>query len=180
MVVLVDGRSASAAELMAAALADSGRAVVAGSTTLGKGLVQAIHVLPDDGELFVSWSRILAPSGWPLQGQGVLPQLCTSFGPEHTNEQLASLEHGTQPMAAVLARHRATRPPVSAGRDRITPQRLPRRRGHGRGPGRRTMAPGAPKGLRRGPPAVRSSLSPKDPDCRRVQPVTACSRRSGT
>ena len=115
VVVLVDGRSASAAELMAAALADTGRAVVVGSTTLGKGLVQAIHVLPDNGELFVSWSRILAPGGWPLQGLGVLPQLCTSTGPERTREQLAALDRGTQPMAAVLARHRATRPPVPPG-----------------------------------------------------------------
>ena len=114
IVVLVDGRSASAAELMAAALADSGRAVVVGSATLGKGLVQAIHVLPDNGELFVSWSRILAPAGWPLQGLGVVPQLCTSFGPDRTKDQLTSLARGTQPMAETLARHRAARAPVPA------------------------------------------------------------------
>ena len=112
IVVLVDGRSASAAEVMAAALADTGRAVVIGSATLGKGLVQAIEVLPDGGELFVSWSRILAPAGWPLQGLGVLPQVCTAFGPERSNEQLAELDRGTQPMAAILARHRAARAPV--------------------------------------------------------------------
>ena len=112
VVVLVDGRSASAAEVMAAALADTGRAVVIGSATLGKGLVQSIEVLPDNGELFVSWSRILAPGGWPLQGLGVMPQLCTSFGPEQTNQQLAELERGGKPMGAVLARHRAARAPV--------------------------------------------------------------------
>ena len=112
VVVLVDGRSASAAEVMAAALADTGRAVVIGSSTLGKGLVQSILVLPDNGELFVSWSRILAPGGWPLQGLGVLPQLCTSFGPEQTNQQLAELERGRRPMDAVLTRHREARAPV--------------------------------------------------------------------
>lgn len=112
VVVLVDGRSASAAEVMAAALADTRRGVVIGSATLGKGLVQSIQVLPDNGELFVSWSRILAPGGWPLQGLGVMPQVCTSFGPEQTNQQLAGLEHGDNALSAVLTRHRAARAPV--------------------------------------------------------------------
>ncbi len=112
IVVLVDGRSASAAEIMAAALADQGRAVVVGSSTLGKGLVQTIATLPDGGELFVSWSRVLAPDGWPLQGLGVLPQVCTSLGQDQTSQQLAALERGTQPMAAALARHRAARAPL--------------------------------------------------------------------
>ncbi len=80
IVVLVDGRSASAAEIVAASLADRGRAVVTGSVTYGKGLVQAVTTLPDGGELFVSWSRLLAPDGWPLQGLGVMPQVCTSLG----------------------------------------------------------------------------------------------------
>ena len=77
---MVDGRSASAAEILAAALADRGRGVVIGSSTLGKGLVQTIAPLPDGGELFVTWSRVLAPRGWPIQGLGVLPQVCTSLG----------------------------------------------------------------------------------------------------
>ena len=114
LVVLVDGRSASAAEIMAAALADQGRAVVVGSSTLGKGLVQAKLNLPDGGELFVSWSRVLAPLGWPLQGLGVLPQVCTSLGQEAVMAQLAALDRGAQPMAAALARHRAARAPLPA------------------------------------------------------------------
>ncbi len=114
IVVLVDGRSASAAEIMAAALADQGRAVVVGSSTLGKGLVQTIANLPDGGELFVSWSRVLAPRGWPLQGLGVLPQVCTSMGQDAAMQQLAALDRGTQPMAAALARHRAARAPLPA------------------------------------------------------------------
>ena len=114
IVVLVDGRSASAAEIMAAALADDGRAVVVGSATLGKGLVQTIATLPDGGELFVSWSRVLAPAGWPLQGLGVLPQVCTSKGQDATAAQLAALDRGQQPMADALARHRAARAPLPA------------------------------------------------------------------
>ena len=112
MVVLVDGRTASAAEIMAAALADNGRAVVVGSATLGKGLVQTISPLPDGGELFVTWSRVLAPGGWPLQGLGLMPQVCTSLGEDSVRTQLAALLRGEQSLAAALARHNAARAPL--------------------------------------------------------------------
>jgi carboxyl-terminal processing protease len=112
VVVIVDGRSASAAEVVAAALADRGRGVVIGSSTLGKGLVQTIAPLPDGGELFVTWSRILAPRGWPIQGLGVLPQVCTSLGHDALNAELAALAQGRQPMAQALAIHRAARAPL--------------------------------------------------------------------
>jgi carboxyl-terminal processing protease len=112
LVVMVDGRSASAAEIMAAALADNARAVVVGSSTLGKGLVQTITPLPDGGELFVTWSRVLAPLGWPIQGLGVLPQVCTSLGRDALQRQLENLSRGIQDMAPALARERAARAPV--------------------------------------------------------------------
>ena len=54
IVVLVDGQTASAAEILTAAPADNRRAVVVGSETLGKGLVQTVTSLPDGGELFVT------------------------------------------------------------------------------------------------------------------------------
>jgi carboxyl-terminal processing protease len=112
IVVLVDGRTASAAEILAAALADDQRAVVVGSTTLGKGLVQAVAPLPDGGELLVTWSRVLAPQSWPIQGLGVLPQVCTSLGQDALDRQLGVLAEGRQPMQQVLARHRAARAPL--------------------------------------------------------------------
>jgi len=112
IVVMVDGRTASAAEILAAALADRGRGVVIGSSTLGKGLVQTIAPLPDGGELYITWSRVLAPRGWPIQGLGVLPQVCTSLGMETLAWQLAALAHGRQPMAEAIATHRAARAPL--------------------------------------------------------------------
>ena len=114
VVVIVDGRTASAAEVLAAALADRGRAVVVGSTTLGKGLVQTIATLPDGGELRVTWSRILAPRGWPIQALGVMPQICTSLGGEALARQMDELAAGRAPMATALDRHHAARPPVTA------------------------------------------------------------------
>jgi len=112
VVILVDGRTASAAEILAAALADRGRAVVVGSETMGKGMVQTIDPLPDGGELFVTWSQTVAPLGWPVQGVGVLPQVCTSLGQEALSRQLAALATGFQPMAEAIWRSRAARLPV--------------------------------------------------------------------
>jgi len=116
IVVLVDGRTASAAEIMAAALADRRRAVVIGSATLGKGLVQTIVQLPDGGELFITWSRVLAPLGWPLQGLGVLPQVCTSLGQAKLDQQLQDLANGTFDMRAPVEQARAARSPLPVAR----------------------------------------------------------------
>ena len=116
IVVLVDGRTASAAEIMAAALADHRRAVVVGSATLGKGLVQTIAQLPDGGELFVTWSRVIAPLGWPLQGLGVMPQLCTSLGQAALERALDDLAEGIQDNARAVADSRRARSPLPAAR----------------------------------------------------------------
>ncbi len=76
--VLVDGKSASAAEIVAAALQDQRRAVIIGSSSYGKGTVQTVARLPNDGELTLTWSRFVTPSGYFLHGLGVPPSVCTS------------------------------------------------------------------------------------------------------
>ncbi len=78
IVVLVDGKSASASEIVAAALQDLGRAVVVGTSSYGKGTVQTVIRLPNNGELNLTWSRFIAPSGYALHGLGVRPTICTS------------------------------------------------------------------------------------------------------
>ena len=113
VVVIVDGRTASAAEILASAIADRGRGVVVGSATLGKGLVQTVDPLPDGGELFITWSRLLAPRGWPIQGLGLMPQVCTSRGRDALRKQLDALAEGRQPMTAAVTLHRSARAPIS-------------------------------------------------------------------
>jgi carboxyl-terminal processing protease len=113
MVVLVDGGTASAAEVLAAALADRGRAVVLGSSTFGKGVVQTIDPLPDGGELFLTWSRILAPRGWPIQSLGVMPQICSSKGDDAVRQQLAALANGKWLLERAVGRHNAARAPLT-------------------------------------------------------------------
>src|SRR5262249_52074259 len=66
IVVLVNGGSASAAEIVAAALQDSGRAVVVGSASYGKGTVQTVLRLPNDGELTLTWAKLISPAGYTL------------------------------------------------------------------------------------------------------------------
>jgi carboxyl-terminal processing protease len=112
VVVLVDGRTASAAEIVAMALAERRRAAVVGSATMGKGLIQLVAPLPNEAEILITWSQVVSPSGWPIQGLGVLPALCTSLGPEVLAAGLARLAEGEAPMARPLARQRAARPPV--------------------------------------------------------------------
>ncbi|MFT9454089.1 S41 family peptidase [Komagataeibacter saccharivorans] len=112
IIVMVDGRTASAAEILAAALSDQKRGVVIGSATLGKGLVQTIGQLPNGGELFVTWSRVLAPLGWPLQGLGVMPQVCTSLGESEMERQLQNLAEGTADSRDWVMAARQTRYPV--------------------------------------------------------------------
>ena len=78
VVVLIDGKSASAAEIVAAALQDRGRAVVIGTTSFGKGTVQTVVRLPNDGEITLTWSRFITPAGYALHRLGVRPTICTS------------------------------------------------------------------------------------------------------
>jgi carboxyl-terminal processing protease len=113
VIVLVDGRTASAAEVLAAALADDGRGVVVGSTTFGKGLVQAATPLPDGGTLLVTWARLLAPLGWPLQGLGVMPQICTSGTADSVEAELEALNGGQQPIGGAVRAARAARPGIT-------------------------------------------------------------------
>jgi carboxyl-terminal processing protease len=78
LVVVVNGRSASAAEIVAEALRDRGRAVLVGSTSYGKGTVQTIVTLPNDAELTFTWAVLHSPSGVAWHGHGIVPTICTN------------------------------------------------------------------------------------------------------
>ncbi len=80
LVILVNGNTASASEVVAAALQDQQRAVIIGTNSYGKGTVQTVYRLPNDGELTLTWSRLHPPSGYRLHGLGVLPAVCSHGG----------------------------------------------------------------------------------------------------
>jgi carboxyl-terminal processing protease len=79
MVVVVDGATASAAEIVAGALQDHGRAVVLGTQTFGKGSVQTVIDLDGCGAkpcgLKITVARYYTPSGRSIQGQGITPNV---------------------------------------------------------------------------------------------------------
>jgi carboxyl-terminal processing protease len=78
LVVLVNGGSASASEIVAAALQDDHRAVIVGTASYGKGTVQDVIHLPNQGELTVTWAKLIPPGGYILHHHGVVPVVCTA------------------------------------------------------------------------------------------------------
>ena len=81
IVVLVNGGSASAAEILAGALKDHGRAELVGHKTYGKGSVQTVMPLSHGGALKLTTSRYYTPSGASIHEKGILPDVVVD-GPE--------------------------------------------------------------------------------------------------
>jgi carboxyl-terminal processing protease len=108
LVVLIDGGTASAAEIVASALQDSGRAVVVGTNSFGKGTVQTVIRMPNKGEMTLTWSRFHSPSGYALHGLGVLPTICTTDDHAQASNLINQLREGRPTVSANIALWRTT------------------------------------------------------------------------
>ncbi|MFC2019712.1 S41 family peptidase [Chloroflexota bacterium] len=75
VVALVDGYSASGAEVLAGALQDYGRATIAGTKTFGKGSVNTLYPLGDGSGLYITTARWLTPNERPIEGVGISPDI---------------------------------------------------------------------------------------------------------
>lgn len=90
LVVLVNQGSASASEVLAGALQDSGRALLVGTRTFGKGLIQSLFELNDGSGIAVTTAKYLTPSGRDINALGILPDIWVDTNQSLTVETIAT------------------------------------------------------------------------------------------
>ena len=96
IVVLIDQRSASAAEVVAGALKDHDRATIMGQTSYGKGSVQSVLRLPGERGVKLTTAHYFTPSGTAIHGRGVTPDIAYKGSPGDLLD--AAVNHLRQPM----------------------------------------------------------------------------------
>jgi len=133
VVVLINGGSASASEIVAGALQDQRRAVVLGTRSFGKGSVQTVMPLEGNGAMRLTTARYYTPSGRSIQGLGISPDIevaasrteAPRFGPEREADLNRALRNQGGTPQPVNAPPRTDLPAVAKEIPKLPPEGFP-------------------------------------------------------
>jgi carboxyl-terminal processing protease len=134
LVVMTNGGSASASEIVAGALQDHHRAIVLGTRSFGKGSVQTVMPLPaGQGAMRLTTARYYTPSGRSIQGLGISPDIDVAasrtdtprFGPEREADLKGALRNQGGTPQATGAAPRNDLPPIASSIPKLPPEGWP-------------------------------------------------------
>lgn len=101
LVILVNGGSASASEILAVAVQDNGRGLLVGTTTFGKGVVQRLRDLPDGSGIKLTVSEYFTPADKNIHGIGIEPDFVVELNEEAEGIGIDYLEQDNQLQKAI-------------------------------------------------------------------------------
>jgi len=131
MVVLINGGSASASEIVAGALQDHKRAVIMGTQSFGKGSVQTILPMNNGTAIKLTTARYFTPNGRSIQAKGIVPDIVVEDATVSTAEQGMNLReadlsnHLSNPKEAEVPAKEAPKPPTVKKDDKQSTDKTP-------------------------------------------------------
>lgn len=79
LVIIIDGGTASASEILSGALKDNQKAILVGEKSFGKGMIQKIYPLPDQTGMNLTIAKYLTPKGYDINKKGIMPDYVVKY-----------------------------------------------------------------------------------------------------